>query len=201
MITVRSLVQVQHGPNFSYRLLIKKKSYSSCQCSCSEGTRGFMLIGALGLPKSPFCYAIVANCCQLFVRINCLLRTIAFFPKGGMANWFKCFLRKHRTLSRPSCRYSSAPKGCPTLVPKVLSLILNKQLIRTNKRDERGSSVSYGNTWNQEGCAATPEGADELFSLRSREAGSLREKWRSNNWHPKQLNRQLIRTIKQALIS
>ena len=50
-------------------------------------------------------------------------------------------------------------------------------LFRRNKRDERGSSVSYGNTWNQEGCAATPEGADELFSLRSREAGSLWEKW------------------------
>ena len=76
-------------------------------------------------------------------------------------------------------------------------MVPNKQLIRTfgnterspvplvdthrrpraaplsSRRDERGSSVSYGNTWNQEGCAATPQGADEL-KLRTGEAGALR---------------------------
>ena len=70
-------------------------------------------------------------------------------------SWFQ-LARSAETLehfSRPSCPEGTSPVPLvPTLVPK-------EPL--SSRRDERGSSVSVGNTWNQEGCAATPEGADE----------------------------------------
>ena len=47
-----------------------------------------------------------------------------------------------------------------TLVPTLDPTLVPKEPL-SSRRDERGSSVSVGNTWNQEGCAATPEGADE----------------------------------------